>query len=138
GSTQEEAARHLGCSRSTLKRRLEEGRARLRTLLARRGLTLAPALLAAALAPDASANVPAGLTAAVLRAVAGGPVSARVARLLGRGAGLLAASKLRFAAVVLLGLAAAGAGLAWFGAPERPAEERRAAPAAPKPGRPRP
>jgi RNA polymerase sigma factor (sigma-70 family) len=138
GATQEEAARHLGCSRSTLKRRLEEGRTRLRTLLARRGLTLAPALLAAALAPDASASVPAGLTAAVLRAVAGGSPGERVAQLLGRGASLLAAGKLRFAAVLLLGLAAAGAGLAWFAAPERAAPERRAAPAAAKPGNPRP
>src|SRR5581483_11960658 len=40
GLTQEEAARQLGCSRSTLKRSLEDGRARLRDLLARRGLTL--------------------------------------------------------------------------------------------------
>src|SRR5262249_27828204 len=87
GLTQEEAARQLGCSRSTLKRRLEDGRVRLRDLLARRGLTLAPALLAAALAPAAATAVPADLTDAALRGATGGPVAERVASLVCRGAG---------------------------------------------------
>src|SRR5262245_25254539 len=39
GATNEAAARRLGCSVSTLKRRLEEGRDRMATRLARRGFT---------------------------------------------------------------------------------------------------
>ena len=39
GLTQDEAARRLGCSLSTLKRRLEEGRSRLRKQLARHVLS---------------------------------------------------------------------------------------------------
>src|SRR5262245_47690952 len=38
GLTQEETARQLGCSRSTLKRALEDGRTRLHDLLSRRGV----------------------------------------------------------------------------------------------------
>ncbi|HEX5270238.1 MAG TPA: sigma-70 family RNA polymerase sigma factor, partial [Gemmataceae bacterium] len=49
GLTRDEAARQLGCSLSTLKRRLVEGRSRLRRLLLRHGLTLPAALLAAGL-----------------------------------------------------------------------------------------
>ena len=51
GSTRDEAARQLGWSLATLKRRLEEGRESLRCRLARRGLTLPAALLVAGLAP---------------------------------------------------------------------------------------
>src|SRR5262249_44736685 len=58
GLTQDEAARQLGCSRSTLKRRLEEGRARLRKQLVRHGLTLPAALLAATLTVRAGAALP--------------------------------------------------------------------------------
>ncbi len=45
----DEAARHLGWSRNTLKRRLERGRERLRIRLTRRGVTLGIGLFAAAL-----------------------------------------------------------------------------------------
>jgi RNA polymerase sigma factor (sigma-70 family) len=47
GLTQEEAARRLGWSFSTLRRRLAQGRERLRTRLARRGVAPAVAALAA-------------------------------------------------------------------------------------------
>jgi RNA polymerase sigma factor (sigma-70 family) len=68
GSTQEEAARQLGWSLSTLRRRLERGRQALRTRLARRGFALPAALFAGALASNAAAAVPATLTVATLRA----------------------------------------------------------------------
>jgi RNA polymerase sigma factor (sigma-70 family) len=47
GLTQDEAARQLGWSLRTLRRRLEQGRQRLRLRLSRRGLTLSAALVAA-------------------------------------------------------------------------------------------
>jgi WD40 repeat protein len=112
GLTQEEAARQLGCSRSTLKRRLGLGRARLRRQFARNGLSLSSALLAAAVSPRADAAPPAVLAAAVLRATAGGPVTGRVEGLTGQGAALLA-GKFRGLKVLVLALTLAGtAGIA--------------------------
>jgi RNA polymerase sigma factor (sigma-70 family) len=111
GLTQDEAARRLGCSRSTLKRRLAEGRARLRKQFARHGLTLSAALMAATLVPRAGATVPAGLMSAVVRAAAGGPVAGPVARLAAQGAALVV-GKLRGVAVLALALAATLAGTA--------------------------
>jgi WD40 repeat protein len=64
GLTQERAARQLGWSLSTLKRRLEHGRRRLQTRLARRGVTLSAVLPVAA-----AADVPPLLSAATARAV---------------------------------------------------------------------
>lgn len=54
-ATQEEAARQLGCSSATLKRRLAKGRELLRIRLARRGLTLSAALMPGLLAPEPTA-----------------------------------------------------------------------------------
>lgn len=102
GLTQDEAARQLGCSRSTLKRRLHQGRARMRQHLLRRGLTLSAALSAAMLAPAARASLPAGLAATVLRAATGGPVAGRVANLAARGVGGVLAGKLRSAAAAII------------------------------------
>jgi len=59
GQTREQAARRLGLSARTLDRRLAEGRERLRGRLARRGLTLPAALLAAGIAQGAQPVVPA-------------------------------------------------------------------------------
>jgi RNA polymerase sigma factor (sigma-70 family) len=78
GRTRDEAARELGWSVGTLKRRLEQGRDRLRLRLARRGLALPGALLTAGLAQGvASASLPPRLAAetagAVLRQAAGAP-----------------------------------------------------------------
>ena len=58
--TQDEAAWQLGCSLSTLKRRLERGRELLRVRLSRRGVTLSAALCATLLTPLA---LPAALVA---------------------------------------------------------------------------
>ncbi len=56
--TQDEAAKQLGWSLSTLRRRLERGKELLRIRLMRRGLTLAAGFFAGALAPSARAAVP--------------------------------------------------------------------------------
>jgi RNA polymerase sigma factor (sigma-70 family) len=55
GKTVAEAARELGCQTSALKMRLQSARERLRGRLARRGLILSAAALAALLAQDATA-----------------------------------------------------------------------------------
>jgi RNA polymerase sigma factor (sigma-70 family) len=83
GATQEAAAVRLSLAKSTLRVRLERGRALLRTRLVRRGLGPA-AFLAAAAWPtaEASACVPAALACSTVRAaalvVAGGADSAAV------------------------------------------------------------
>jgi RNA polymerase sigma factor (sigma-70 family) len=64
--TQDEAAKQLGVSLSTLKRRLDAGRKLLRVRLTRRGVDLSAALAAAGLA------VPSAVADAVVRAAAGG------------------------------------------------------------------
>ena len=57
--TQDEAARQLGWSLSTLRRRLDRGKELLRARLTRRGATLSAGLFAGVLAPSAAAAVPA-------------------------------------------------------------------------------
>jgi RNA polymerase sigma factor (sigma-70 family) len=56
GYTREEAAERLGCTPGAVKMRLERGRHLLRSRLARRGVTVSTALLAAFLAQPASAG----------------------------------------------------------------------------------
>src|SRR5262249_43967865 len=58
GKTRDEAARALGWSLATLKRRLQVGRDLLRARLARRGLTLSGAALAALLAGEKAPACP--------------------------------------------------------------------------------
>jgi RNA polymerase sigma factor (sigma-70 family) len=68
GRSQEEAARLLGWTASSVKGRLERGRARLHNRLIRRGLTLSAALLPAALTPSQAANFPPSLVHATVQA----------------------------------------------------------------------
>ncbi len=69
GETQDQAARHLGWSLRTLQRRLEQGRERLRTRLARRGLMLSTALLVSGLSQKvASVTAAARLAESTVRA----------------------------------------------------------------------
>jgi RNA polymerase sigma factor (sigma-70 family) len=69
GTTRDEAAGQLGWSLGTLKRRLVQARALLRSRLSRRGLTLSSAWLAVLLSPGSTtATVPAALAAAVVLA----------------------------------------------------------------------
>jgi RNA polymerase sigma factor (sigma-70 family) len=119
GKARDEAARELGWSLGTLKRRLEQGRAVLHARLAGRGLSLA-ALLAAGLGGAAVSTSLAGATVAAARLV---PAAA------GAGRKLLAVS------VLVLGLAAAGAGLLNQRTPAAPpaaAPEAKARPAPPE------
>jgi RNA polymerase sigma factor (sigma-70 family) len=99
--THDEAARQLGWSLSTLRRRLDRAKGLLRARLTRRGATLSAGLLAGVLVPTASAAVPS--------VAVDGPVSPSVERL--AAAGLCGASAMKAAVVlgVLLfgGLAAA-------------------------------
>ncbi len=62
--THDEAARQLGWSLATLRRRLDRGKALLRARLTRRGVTLSAGLLASGLAPSVASAVPAELTVA--------------------------------------------------------------------------
>jgi hypothetical protein len=94
----------------TFKRRLEQARGRLRGRLARRGLTLPGALMAAGLAHAAEAAVPTSLAGAAvrtaLRGAAGeaGPSAGEsvVSALAGGAAGLLGSVRLKAAAAFLL------------------------------------
>src|SRR5205823_185907 len=145
GRTQDEAARQLGWSKSTLRRRLEHGRELLRARLTRRGLSFSAALLGTLLTPTAASSaLPAALAAATLRTVlsaAGGKaagLSAASLRVMALADGLTRAlSVARLQAVLTVGLAlglgATGAGLgiralsATRPAPTRPETDKQVA-----------
>jgi RNA polymerase sigma factor (sigma-70 family) len=69
GLTRDEAAQQLGWPLRTLQRRLEQGRALLRSRLSRRGLTLSAAVLAEALAEQTVTALPTTLVGKVLAAL---------------------------------------------------------------------
>ncbi len=76
GQTHDQAARQLGCPRTSLSSRLSRARALLHERLARRGLALSAGLLATLLAREAAeASVPAAVMLSALRAAAGGAAS---------------------------------------------------------------
>jgi RNA polymerase sigma factor (sigma-70 family) len=113
GRAQDEAARQLGWSLSTLRRRLEEGRGLLRGRMARRGATLGAGLFAGFLAPSTACATPSdGLRRAVLRAVTaappGGPVPTTVLALANGGMQMTMTAKV----VLWSALAVAAVGLA--------------------------
>jgi RNA polymerase sigma factor (sigma-70 family) len=117
GKARDEAARELGWSLGTLKRRLEQGRAVLHARMTGRGISLA-ALLAASLGGAAVAPSLAAATVAAARLAPAG-----------------AARKLLAVAVLLLGLAAAGTGVLTQRTPAAPpaaAPEAKARPAPPE------
>jgi RNA polymerase sigma factor (sigma-70 family) len=130
GKTRDEAARDLGCSLGTLKRRLEQGRELLRVRLSARGLALPATLVTAALVPEAgSAAVPATLAAAAVQAalLAKCAVVPAIAELSEGALPGVGATKLKTAVVLLLALGAAILGAAALG-PERAANPAAAAP----------
>jgi hypothetical protein len=151
GQTQDEAARRLGWSKATLRRRLERGRELLRARLLRRGVSLSLGLLTAALAAHAEAGpLPPALQNAALASLqeaahrGAGAVSPAVAGLAEWGAKTMPSTRTLLAAWILVsalaagGLAAgalarpgptpAGAGpVPAAGAADKPAAEKRAA-----------
>jgi RNA polymerase sigma factor (sigma-70 family) len=139
GRTQDEAARQLGWSKSTLRRRLERGRRLLQSRLARRGVTLSAGLFAPLLsATDASAALPRTLAAATVKTALsfGGGQAVGAARPVALAEGVLrsmafAPGKLAAALLLTAGLlAVAGLGAGWaFGdrKPAPPAADARAA-----------
>jgi protocatechuate 3,4-dioxygenase beta subunit len=117
GNTHEEAARQLGWSKGTLRRRLDRGRELLRRRLLARGLAPAAALTATQFAEGgASAAVPAKLVeTTVLAALNADAVSPAIAALAEAGLGVLCGSKTRLAIVLLLAMSLmTGVGL-WMG-----------------------
>jgi WD40 repeat protein len=80
GRTQDEAARQLGWPLSTLRRRLQAARTRLKLRMTARGATLGGGLFAGVLAP-ASAAVPEPLARAAVEQARGGAASPRVLEL---------------------------------------------------------
>jgi RNA polymerase sigma factor (sigma-70 family) len=149
GKTQDEAARELGCCKSTLRRRLEYGRDLLRRRLLRRGVALSVGLLAAALSHGpASALVSAALVETTVKAALpslAGPagakaVSAEVVALVDGVGRATALARLKVAAV-LLAVALLGIGGGWLAhhaAAARPAlpKPHGAPPAGPRPAGP--
>jgi RNA polymerase sigma factor (sigma-70 family) len=119
GRTQDEAASHLGWSKSTLRRRLEEGRTALGLRLNRRGIVL-PAALSAILLSDSvvSATPAARLVASTVEAAAGTlagrtaatVASAHVAALTEGVLKTMFLSKLKVAAAVFVILGSVGVG----------------------------
>jgi RNA polymerase sigma factor (sigma-70 family) len=124
GKTRDEAARELGWSLGTFKRRLEQARLRLRERLARRGLTLPGTLLVAGICSDgATAAVPGPLADATVRAaLAASSTAATAVAALARGTlhAMLAARLRVVAAVALLGCGLVAGAVIWA-APQAPA-----------------
>jgi RNA polymerase sigma factor (sigma-70 family) len=115
GKTQDEAARELGCSKCTLRRRLEHGRERLRRRLRRRGVALSVGLLATVLSqgPASAALVEATVRAGLLPRT-GPAVSAEVAALVEGVCTVTVVTRLTTTAAVVLAVVLFGSGAGWL------------------------
>jgi RNA polymerase sigma factor (sigma-70 family) len=113
GKTHEQAARQLGWSKSTLRRRLDRGRERLRHRLLARGLAPAAALTASLFVHEsAPAQVPALLTQATVRMAVTRQAAPAIAALAEANLAVLSVRKTKMlAALLLLASLLTGAGL---------------------------
>jgi RNA polymerase sigma factor (sigma-70 family) len=140
GKTREEAARQLGRSPGAVKGMLERGRELLRSRLARRGVTLSAASLAAVLSENTlSAAVPAALADATLKAAllfaAGQATAAGGAAALAEGVlRIMWMNKFKGALAVVLALGLVGAGTGLFALGSRSAEPQTPGQTEPAPG----
>jgi RNA polymerase sigma factor (sigma-70 family) len=127
GKTRKEAAQQLGCPEGTVAGRLARARGLLAKRLARRGVVLCGAALAAMLAPSAvSAGVPPSVVSSTVKAVAGDVIPARVAALVDGvlKTMLLAKNKITAALVLLVAALLGGAVLIYQAqATEPPAKD---------------
>ncbi|HZU37290.1 MAG TPA: RNA polymerase sigma factor, partial [Gemmataceae bacterium] len=114
GRTNEEAARELGVPTGTVLSRLSRARARLRSRLTRRGVTLTAGLVGAGWAAEASASVPVSLVNYTMKAVllgaaqqaaAAGLVTAQVAALTKGALHAMWLTKVQTTAAVVLSVA---------------------------------
>ncbi|HEY7154628.1 MAG TPA: sigma-70 family RNA polymerase sigma factor [Gemmataceae bacterium] len=135
GQTQEEAARQLGWSKGTLRRRLERGKRLLHDRLSRRGVSLSVGLLADGVSQS---GVEAALPPLLVRQTIGEAmrIASTEAALSAVGVGSLSHAKM---ALVLGLLIAGGAGVAlrMGGEPPKAKQEERAKPPAREAKRPR-
>jgi RNA polymerase sigma factor (sigma-70 family) len=139
GATRDQAARQLGWSVRTLKRRLERGRAVLQARLRRRGL-MSSAAAAMLLAPPAAPSAPTALLGATARAAtqqaSAGALPTPVAALVEAAMNAAGLSWVKLAAVVLLALSltTAGVGALVYRSPTRlPPENKVVGPASDQP-----
>jgi RNA polymerase sigma factor (sigma-70 family) len=133
GHSQQEAARRAGCTQATLGWRAMKGIQRLRTILARRGTVLAPAVLAACLTAEARAAIalaPAGAPAGKVTATATRLAATLVRRsLLGK-----VFRRALLVGTLLIASMALGAGIAWLPAGDKNTPAHHVlVPAGPKP-----
>jgi RNA polymerase sigma factor (sigma-70 family) len=144
GNSYEQAARELGCPKTSLASRLARGRDLLRRRLERRGITLALGALAARLAEmTAEARVPALLAAKTVKAAAlagagksvlGACLSVRVLALADQAATTLWSKGKVIVLLLALGLTSAGTGLVSYGLVAKTQTARAASGATPLPG----
>ncbi len=136
GRTHEQAGQHLGCAKSTIKDRLEKAREMLRTRLARRGLALSAAWLAASLSEGTATAVSLHLVQTTVRGaqlfslgqMPHGIVTASAitnARQILKGM-MMSKFKYGLALVLMLGVLGGGAGLAALHKTQAPENESEA------------
>ncbi len=125
GRTHAQAADELRCGEATVRRRLADARDLLRSRLTRCGLAVSTGALTAALAPEASATVPAGW-ASVLAARC--TISATAARLADTVVRSMLIGQIKGIATVVITLVAASL-VASHLVPERPERPRNGGPA---------
>jgi RNA polymerase sigma factor (sigma-70 family) len=133
--TQEDAAKEMGCSLSTLRRRLEHGQELLRRRLTGRGAVPAlGALAASASGPTVSAEVIESTTALVVSVLTGNAGRVHATALAEGVLAMLAQSKLkRLIVMVVVTAGLAGGGVAWrLDAAQPPAPVQTGQPVDPK------